>query len=158
MGVTRWLSNLWFIYDWLPAHFFLYFKFITLHYVTTHLHEGKMVRILSQLREFDLPVDDASRTLPSSSGLLEVLPIYQLSVDYTGSKVYSVSWGSLTFPSVMRTERCFSSSGLLEVLPIYRRWVGYIGSSWLGTGYGDRCAYPRMIRYPPWICYFDNVC
>jgi len=50
-----------------------------------------MVRILSQLRESDLPVGDASRTLPSSSGLLEVLPIYQLLVDYIGSKVYSVS-------------------------------------------------------------------
>jgi hypothetical protein len=26
----------------------------------------------------------------------------------------------LAFPSVMRTERCFSSSGLLEMLPIYQ--------------------------------------
>ena len=67
---------------------------------------GKMVRILSQLRESDLPVGDASRTLPSSSDLLEVLPIYQLSVDYIGSKIYSVSWGSLTFPSAMRIECC----------------------------------------------------
>ena len=56
-----------------------------------HLREGKKVRILSQLRESDLPVGDASRTLPSNSGLLEVLPIYQLLVDYIGSKVYSVS-------------------------------------------------------------------
>ena len=62
-----------------------------LNSVTTHLHEGKKVRILSQLRESDLPVGDASRTLPSSSGLLEVLSIYQLLVDYIGSKVYSVS-------------------------------------------------------------------
>ena len=62
-----------------------------LNFVMTHLREGKNVRILSQLRESDLPVGDASRTLPSSSGLLEVLPIYQLLVDYIGSKVYSVS-------------------------------------------------------------------
>ena len=62
-----------------------------LNSVTTHLREGKKVSILSQLRESDLPVGDASRTLPSSSGLLEVLPIYQLLVDYIGSKVYSVS-------------------------------------------------------------------
>ena len=66
---------------------FCTFKFSTLHYVTTHLREGKMVRILSQLRESDLPVGDASRTLPSSCGLLEVLPIYQLLVDYIVSKV-----------------------------------------------------------------------
>src|SRR6185312_4555913 len=77
-----------------------------LNSITTHLREGKKVRILSQLRESDLSVGDASRTLPSSNGLLEVLPIYQLLVDYIGSKVYSVSGGSLTFPSVMRTERC----------------------------------------------------
>ena len=75
---------------------------------------GKMVRILSQLRESDLPVGDASRTLPSSSGLLEVLPIYQLLVDYIGSKVCSVSWGSLTFPSAMRTERCAQAVAYLS--------------------------------------------
>jgi hypothetical protein len=46
-----------------------------------------MVRILSQLRELDSHVSDANRTLPSSSGLLEVLPIYQLFVDYIGSKI-----------------------------------------------------------------------
>ena len=57
-----------------------------LYSVTTHLREGKMVRILSQLRELDLPVGAASRTLPSSSGLLEVLSLYQLPVDYIGSK------------------------------------------------------------------------
>ena len=62
-----------------------------LNSVTTHLRHGKKVRILSQLRESDLPVGDASRTLPSSNGILKVLPIYQLSVDYIGSKVYSVS-------------------------------------------------------------------
>ena len=62
-----------------------------LNSVTMHLREGKKVRILSQLRKSDLPVGDASRTLPSSSGLLEVLPIYQLLVDYIGSKVFSVS-------------------------------------------------------------------
>ena len=59
--------------------------------ITTHLREGKKVRILSHLRESDLPVGDASQTLPSSSGLLEVLPIYQLLVDYIESKEYSVS-------------------------------------------------------------------
>ena len=70
--------------------FFQYFKFSALHSVTTHLHLVKTV-ILSQLRESDLPVGDANRILPSSSGLLVVLPIYQLLVDYIGSKVYSVS-------------------------------------------------------------------
>jgi hypothetical protein len=80
----------------------------------THLREGKMVRILSQLRELDFPVGDASWTLPSSSGLLEVLPIYQLLVDYIGSKVYSVSWGSLTFPSVMRAECCAQAVAYLS--------------------------------------------
>ena len=33
---------------------------------------------------------------------------------------YSVSWGILTFPSVMRAERWSSSSGLLELLPIFQ--------------------------------------
>ena len=90
MGVTRWLFTYGlFIFD------FQHFTFCqTLHLckinflnsVTTHLCEGKKVRILSQLRESDLPVGDASRMLPSSSGLLEVLPIYQLLVDYIGSK------------------------------------------------------------------------
>jgi len=42
--------------------------------------------VLSQLRESDLPVGDANRTLRSSSGLLELLPIYRPSVDYIGSK------------------------------------------------------------------------
>jgi hypothetical protein len=48
----------------------------------------------------------------------------------------------------MGTERCFSSSGLLEILLIYQQLVDHIGSIWLGTGYGDRCSYPRFIRYP----------
>ena len=93
---------------WLPALYLLsnHTHKQLLILVTTHLRWGKMVRILSQLRELDLSVGDASRTLPSSSGLLEVLLIYQLLVGYIGSKVYSVSWGSLTFPSVMRAERC----------------------------------------------------
>ena len=43
--------------------------------------------MLSQLREFDLFVGDANRTLSSSSGLLGVLPMYQLLVGYIGSKV-----------------------------------------------------------------------
>ena len=101
------------IYVWFILSDFQHFTFLSNHThkqllipVTTHLRWGKMVRILSQLRESDLPVGDASLTLPSSSGLLEVLPIYQLLVDYIGSKVYSVSWGSLTFLSAMRTERC----------------------------------------------------
>jgi hypothetical protein len=37
-------------------------------------------------REFDPHVGVTNQTLPSSSGLLEVLPIYQLFVDYVGSK------------------------------------------------------------------------
>ena len=57
-----------------------------LNYVTTHLCLSKKVRILSQLRESDLPVGDANRMLCSSSGLLELLPIYRPSVDYIGSK------------------------------------------------------------------------
>ena len=92
--VTRWIFNL--------CHYISDFQHLLsvrpyfvlnqpLNSVTTHLRHGKKVRILSQLRESDLPVGDASRTLPSSNGLLEVLPIYQLSVDYIGSKVYSVS-------------------------------------------------------------------
>jgi hypothetical protein len=45
------------------------------------------VRILSQLREFDPHVGAANRTLPSSSGLLEVLLIYQLFVGDIKSKI-----------------------------------------------------------------------
>jgi hypothetical protein len=48
----------------------------------------------------------------------------------------------------MRTERCLSSSGLLEMLPIYQRFVDHTGIIWFGTGYGDRCSYPRFKRYP----------
>jgi hypothetical protein len=62
----------------------------------------------------------------------------------------------------MRTERCFSSSGLLEMLPIYQRLVDHIGSIWFGTGYGDRCSYPRYIRYPreyvTTVMYVNIVC
>ena len=47
-----------------------------LNSVTMHLRYGSKVRILSQLRESDLPVGDANRMLRSSSGLLELLPIY----------------------------------------------------------------------------------
>ena len=85
-----------------------------LNSVMTHLREGKKVRILSQLRESDLPVGDASWTLPSSSGLLEVLPIYQLLVDYIGIKVYSASWWSLTFPLAMRTKCCAQAVAYLS--------------------------------------------
>ena len=53
-----------------------------------------MVRILSQLRESDLPVGDANRTLSSSSGLLELLPIYQPSVDYIGSNGFELEFNS----------------------------------------------------------------
>ena len=42
--------------------------------------------MLSQLRESDLPIGDANRTLRSSSGLLELLLIYRPSIDYIGSK------------------------------------------------------------------------
>jgi hypothetical protein len=53
--------------------------------------------MLSQLRELDLPVSDASRTLSSSSGLLEVLLIYQLLVDYSGSKSIHEYVASVTY-------------------------------------------------------------
>ena len=52
--------------------------------------------MLSQLRETDLPVGDASRTLRSSSGLLELLPIYQPSVDYMGSNDSKLEFDSLS--------------------------------------------------------------
>ena len=137
------------IYVWFIISDFQHFTFLqTLHLctinflnsVTTHLREGKKLRILSQLRESDLPVGDASRTLPTSSGLLEVLPIYQLLVDYIGSKVYSVSWGSLTFPSVMRTERCAQAETYLSycqyidhrsiILGVKVPWIRCVGSVW----------------------------
>ena len=83
------------VYIRLPALYFLsdliFVHNQPLNSVTMHLRYGKKVRILSQLRESDLPAGDASRTLPSSNGILEVMPIYQLSVDYIGSKEYSVS-------------------------------------------------------------------
>ena len=101
---------------------------------------GKMVRILSQLRESDLPVGDASRTLPSSSGLLEVLTLYHLLVDYIGSKVCSVSWGSLTFPSMMRAEHCAQAVTYLSycqyidhwsiILGVKVPWIRCLGSVW----------------------------
>ena len=50
--------------------------------------------MLSQLRESDLLVGDANRTLSSSSGLLELLPIYQLSVDYIGSNDFELEFNS----------------------------------------------------------------
>ena len=50
--------------------------------------------MLSQLRETDLPVGDASRTLRSSSGLLELLPIYQPFVEYMGSKGSKLEFNS----------------------------------------------------------------
>ena len=52
------------------------------------------VCLLSQLRESDLPVGDASRTLGSSSGLLELLPIYQPLVDYIGSNGSKLEFNS----------------------------------------------------------------
>jgi len=58
------------------------------------------VCLLSQLREFDLP-SDASRTLGSSSGLLELLPIYQPSIDYIGS-----NGPKLEFNSPSKTVHC----------------------------------------------------
>jgi len=42
--------------------------------------------VLSQLRESDLPVGDANRTLRSSSGLLELLPIYRFRSTILGVK------------------------------------------------------------------------
>ena len=56
------------------------------------------VCLLSQLRESDLPVGDASRTLGSNSGLLKLLPIYQPSVDYIGSSGSKLDFNS---PSTM---------------------------------------------------------
>ena len=79
-----------------------------------------MIRILSQLRESDLPVGDASRTLPSSSGLLEVLPIYRLLVDYIGSKSVLSQLRESDLPVGDANRTLCSSSGLLELLPIYR--------------------------------------
>ena len=87
-----------------------------------------MVRILSQLRELDLPVSDASRTLPSRSGLLEVLPIYQLLVDYIGSKSILSQLRESDLPVGDANRTLCSSSGLLELLPIYRPSIDYIGS------------------------------
>ena len=70
------------IYVWFMLSDLQHFTILSNHthkqlliFVTTHLREGKKVRILSQLRESDLSVGDASRMLPSSNGLLEVLPI-----------------------------------------------------------------------------------
>jgi hypothetical protein len=63
------------------------------------------VRIISQLRELDPHIGDANRTLPSSSGLFEVLPIYQLFVDFVGSKIcctYS-GFGVQTYPTMIYT-------------------------------------------------------
>ena len=54
------------------------------------------VKELSQLRESDLPIDDTSRTLSSSSGLLELLPIYQPLVDYMGSNGSKLEFNSLS--------------------------------------------------------------
>jgi hypothetical protein len=34
------------------------------------------------------------------------------------------------------------------MLPIYQQLVDHIGSIWFGTGYGDRCSYPRSKRSP----------
>jgi hypothetical protein len=42
--------------------------------------------------------------------------------------------GELAFPSVMRTERCFSSSGLLEMLPIYQFRLVILGVYGLAQG------------------------
>jgi hypothetical protein len=40
--------------------------------------------------------------------------------------------------------------------------VDYIGSIWFGAGYGDRCSYPRILRYPreyvDSITYVNDVC
>ena len=78
--VTRWLFNLC---QYIPdfQHLLSVRPYFVLNQplnsVTTYLRHGKKVRILSQLRESDLPVGDANRTLRSSSGLLELLSIYR---------------------------------------------------------------------------------
>ena len=71
-----------------------------------------MIRILSQLRELDLPVGDANRTLCSSSGLLELLPIYRPSVDYIGSK------RNREYVTSVAYERCPCSVGRMDAASI----------------------------------------
>ena len=109
-----------------------------------------MVRILSQLRELDLPVSDASRTLPSSNGLLEVLPIYQLLVDYIRSKVYSVSWGILTFLSVMRTEHCAQAVAYLSYCQYTDHWSIILGVK-------VPCEYVALVAYEHCPCSVGRI-
>ena len=68
--------------------------------------------MLSQLRESDLPVGDANRTLRSSSGLLELLPIYRPSVDYIGSK------RNREYVTSVAYERCPCSVGRMDAASI----------------------------------------
>ena len=148
------------LYIWLPALYFpsdlIFVHNQPLNSVTTHLRYGKRVRILSQLRESDLPVGDASRTLPSSNDLLEVLPIYQLSVDYIGCKVYSVSWGRLTFPSVMRTERCTQAVTYLRCYQYTNYQLTILGVKYTQSAEGDwpsrRWCEPNAVlkQWPTW--------
>src|SRR6185312_9678728 len=96
-----------------------------------------MVRILSQLRESDLPVGDANRTLRSSSGLLELLPIYRPSVDYIGSKRNREYVTSVVY------ERCPCSVGRMDAASIVS------GNVW---GRFHVCWHERFNKY---ICQFS---
>ena len=93
--------------------------------------------MLSQLRESDLPVGDVSRTLGSSSGLLELLPIYRPSVDYIGSKGTREYAILVAYVNVGHTaENCMASISIVNgnvwvnmwatayALPMWRRTHG----------------------------------
>ena len=54
------------------------------------------VCLLIQLRESDLSICDESRTLSSSSGLFELLPIYQPSFDYIGTNGSKLEFNSMS--------------------------------------------------------------
>ena len=58
--------------------------------------------MLSQLRESDLSVGDASRTLSSSSGLLELLPIYQPQLTILGVMVGTGYGDCCAYPRLRR--------------------------------------------------------
>ena len=112
-----------------------------LNSVTTHPREGKKVRILSQLRESDLPAGDSSRTLPSSSGLLEVLPIYPLLVDYIGSKITREYVASVTY------EHCPCSVERMDAASIVR------GNEWERF---HECWHERFKIYIVIFCRYAN--
>ena len=67
-----------------------------------------------------------NRTLPSSSGLLEVLPIYQPRLIILGVNILS-QLREIDLPVGDANRTLPSSSGLLEVLPILPRLVFILG-------------------------------